>query len=69
MGDVYPELRENEAFVLQVATSEEERFAATLRQGLQLFETRRSSAAEERRVTVRATTRSSSPTRSGSRCS
>ncbi len=37
MGDVYPELRENEAFVLQVATSEEERFAATLRQGLQLF--------------------------------
>ncbi len=38
MGDVYPELRENEAFVLQVATSEEERFAATLRQGLQLFE-------------------------------
>ncbi len=37
-GDVYPELRENEAFVLQVATSEEERFAATLRQGLQLFE-------------------------------
>ena len=37
MGDVYPELRENEAFVLQVATSEEDRFAATLRQGLQLF--------------------------------
>ncbi len=37
-GDVYPELRENEAFVLQVATSEEDRFAATLRQGLQLFE-------------------------------
>ncbi|MGZ5213633.1 MAG: alanine--tRNA ligase [Actinomycetota bacterium] len=38
LGDVYTELRENEAFVLQVATSEEERFAATLRQGLQLFE-------------------------------
>src|SRR5213078_804360 len=38
MGDVYPELRENQAFVLQVAMSEEERFAATLRQGLQLFE-------------------------------
>ena len=38
MGDVYPELRENRAFVLQVATSEEERFAATLRQGLHLFE-------------------------------
>jgi alanyl-tRNA synthetase len=38
LGDVYPELRENQAFVLQVATSEEDRFAATLRQGLQLFE-------------------------------
>ena len=38
MGDAYPELRENESFVLQVATSEEDRFAATLRQGLQLFE-------------------------------
>ncbi len=38
MGDVYPELRENEAFVLQVATSEEDRFVATLRQGLHLFE-------------------------------
>ena len=38
LGDVYTELRENEAFVLQVATSEEDRFAATLRQGLQLFE-------------------------------
>jgi alanyl-tRNA synthetase len=38
MGDAYPELRENQSFVLQVATSEEERFAATLRQGLQLFE-------------------------------
>ncbi len=38
MADVYPELRENQAFVLQVATSEEERFAATLRQGLQLFQ-------------------------------
>jgi alanyl-tRNA synthetase len=37
MGNVYPELRENEAFVLQVATSEEERFSATLRQGMQIF--------------------------------
>ena len=34
----YPELRENEAFVRQVAESEEERFSATLRQGLTLFE-------------------------------
>ncbi len=38
MGDPYPELRENEAFVLQVATSEEDRFAGTLKQGLQLFD-------------------------------
>ena len=37
MGDAYPELRENEAFVLQVATSEEERFSGTLRQGMHLF--------------------------------
>jgi alanyl-tRNA synthetase len=37
-GDAYPELRANEAFVRQVAASEEERFAATLRQGLVLFE-------------------------------
>jgi alanyl-tRNA synthetase len=36
-GDAYPELRENEAFVRQVADSEEERFAATLRQGMHLF--------------------------------
>jgi alanyl-tRNA synthetase len=37
-GDAYPELRENEAFMRQVAESEEERFSATLRQGLTLFE-------------------------------
>jgi alanyl-tRNA synthetase len=37
-GDAYPELRENETFIRQVAGSEEERFAATLRQGLVLFE-------------------------------
>ena len=37
-GDAYPELRENEAFVRQVADSEEERFSATLGQGLVLFE-------------------------------
>ena len=36
-GDAYPELRENEAFVRQVAESEEERFSATLRQGMTLF--------------------------------
>jgi alanyl-tRNA synthetase len=37
-GDAYRSLRENEAFVRQVAGSEEERFAGTLRQGLVLFE-------------------------------
>jgi alanyl-tRNA synthetase len=37
-GDAYPELRENEAFVRQVADSEEQRFSATLRQGMHLFE-------------------------------
>ena len=37
-GGAYPELVENRAYVLQVATSEEERFAGTLRQGMALFE-------------------------------
>ena len=37
-GDAYPELRENEAFIRQVAGSEEERFSATLRQGMVLFD-------------------------------
>ncbi|HTG47104.1 MAG TPA: alanine--tRNA ligase [Actinomycetota bacterium] len=43
-GDAYPELRENEAFVRQVADSEEERFAATLKQGLVRFERAREHA-------------------------
>jgi alanyl-tRNA synthetase len=38
MGEVYPELSERKAFVLQVAQSEEEHFARTLRQGLVLLE-------------------------------
>src|SRR5207245_1824247 len=37
MGDAYPELAANKAFILQVAASEEERFGATYRQGIQLF--------------------------------
>ncbi len=37
-GDAYPELIENRAYVEQVATSEEERFAATLRQGMTVLE-------------------------------
>ncbi|HEY3264864.1 MAG TPA: alanine--tRNA ligase [Actinomycetota bacterium] len=37
-GDAYPELIENRAYVEQVAASEEERFAGTLRQGMALFE-------------------------------
>ena len=36
-GEAYPELRENEAFVRQVADSEEDRFSATLGKGLALF--------------------------------
>jgi alanyl-tRNA synthetase len=38
MGDFYPELAANRAFILQVAESEEERFGGTYRQGLTLFE-------------------------------
>jgi alanyl-tRNA synthetase len=36
-GHVYPELRENLAFVKQVALSEEERFAATLEGGMRIL--------------------------------
>jgi alanyl-tRNA synthetase len=38
MGETYPELVENRAFIDQVAASEEERFGATYRQGITLFE-------------------------------
>ena len=37
MGDAYPELVANKAFILQVATSEEERFASVLHQGLNVL--------------------------------
>ena len=37
LGDAYPELRENRAFAIQVAGSEEERFSGTLRQGRELL--------------------------------
>jgi alanyl-tRNA synthetase len=37
-GETYPELVENRAYVEQVATSEEERFASTLRQGMTVLE-------------------------------
>jgi len=47
-GDAYPELRENESFVRQVADSEEERFSKTLRQGMVLFEDARSRAEDGR---------------------
>jgi alanyl-tRNA synthetase len=38
MGEAYPELVANKQFILQVAGSEEERFGATYRQGIRLFE-------------------------------
>jgi alanyl-tRNA synthetase len=38
MGDAYRELNANKAFILQVAASEEERFAATLRRGLEMLD-------------------------------
>jgi alanyl-tRNA synthetase len=47
-GEAYPELRENEAFIRQVADSEEERFAATLRQGAVQFEDARRRAEGDR---------------------
>jgi alanyl-tRNA synthetase len=47
-GAGYPELVQNRAYVEQVATSEEERFAGTLRQGMTLFETEVSNAGQKR---------------------
>ena len=38
MGEAYPELKERKDFILDVAAREEERFSATLRQGLTLLE-------------------------------
>jgi alanyl-tRNA synthetase len=38
MGEAYPELRANEAFVRQVAASEEEHFLATYQRGMSLFD-------------------------------
>ena len=47
-GDAYPELRENLAFVQQVTSNEEERFSATLRQGLVVFEEAKGRAVDGR---------------------
>ena len=38
MGDVYPEIRENRAFILKVAEQEEESFRRTLDKGLTILE-------------------------------
>jgi alanyl-tRNA synthetase len=47
-GHAYPELVENRAFIEQVLGSEEERFSATLRQGMVLFEDSRERAEDGR---------------------
>ncbi len=62
-GDAYPELRENEAFIRQVATSEEEGFSGTLGKGLVLFEEAKGRAREGGSP---VTTPSRCPTRSAS---
>ncbi len=49
-GDAFPELVENRAYVEQVASSEEARFAGTLRQGMTLFETEIEIAAGARKL-------------------
>jgi alanyl-tRNA synthetase len=49
-GSVYPELVENRAYAEQVASSEEIRFAGTLRQGMTLLETEVENAAGEKRL-------------------
>jgi alanyl-tRNA synthetase len=49
-GQAHPELVENRAYVEQVASSEEARFAGTLRQGMTLFETEIEKAAGAKRL-------------------
>ncbi|HET7235936.1 MAG TPA: alanine--tRNA ligase [Actinomycetota bacterium] len=49
-GRAYPELAENRAYLEQVATSEEERFGATLRQGMTLLEDEVAAAGEGGRL-------------------
>ena len=38
MGDAYPDLRRNRAFIVSIVRSEEERFLQTLRDGLVYLE-------------------------------
>ena len=38
MGDAYPEIRERKDFIIDIASSEEDRFTGTLKQGLVLLE-------------------------------
>jgi alanyl-tRNA synthetase len=49
-GHAHPELVENRSYVEQVVTSEEERFAGTLRQGMTLFEAEIGKVAQTRRL-------------------
>jgi alanyl-tRNA synthetase len=49
-GSAYPELVENRAYAEQVASSEEIRFAGTLRQGMTLLETEVEKAAGEKQL-------------------
>jgi alanyl-tRNA synthetase len=49
-GEAYPELVENRAFVEQVMASEEERFSATLRQGMERFGQAVAAAGDTRRL-------------------
>jgi alanyl-tRNA synthetase len=49
-GHAHPELVENRSYIEQVVTSEEERFAGTLRQGMTLFEAEIGKVAQTRRL-------------------
>ena len=49
-GHAHPELAENRSYIEQVVTSEEERFAGTLRQGMTLFEAEIGKVAKTRRL-------------------
>lgn len=50
MGSVYPELKENQRFILNLAQAEEERFSRTLEQGLRILEEKLAALSQGERV-------------------
>jgi alanyl-tRNA synthetase len=50
MGSIYPELKENQKFILNLVQAEEERFSRTLEQGLRILEEKLSTLSQGEKV-------------------